>query len=186
MKAFYVKHLIFIMAILGLTACSSMNSNFSKLDTVPYVDLEKYTGKWHEIARIDHWFQEGCVKSTATYSLRDDGDIEVINRCRVDTSDGKEKQSSGRAWVTDQHSNAKLKVQFFLSSFKLSFLAGDYWIIDLDENYQYVMVGEQSREYLWILSRTETLPDETISELVTKAKNLDFPVERLIFEENQT
>ena len=84
----------------------------------------------------------------------------------------------------DKSSNSKLKVQFALSGIKLPFLAGDYWIIDLDEDYQFVMVGEEKREYLWILSRTKTMPLEITRALVAKARNLEFPVEKLIYQGN--
>lgn len=84
----------------------------------------------------------------------------------------------------DKSSNSKLKVQFALSGIKLPFLAGDYWIIDLDEDYQFVMVGEEKREYLWILSRTKTMPLEITRALVAKARKLEFPVEKLIYQGN--
>lgn len=84
----------------------------------------------------------------------------------------------------DKSSNSKLKVQFALSGIKLPFLAGDYWIIDLDEDYQFVMVGEEKREYLWILSRTKTMPLEITQALVAKARKLEFPVEKLIYQGN--
>ena len=84
----------------------------------------------------------------------------------------------------DKSSNSKLKVQFALSGIKLPFLAGDYWIIDLDEDYQFVMVGEEKREYLWILSRTKTMPLEITQTLVAKARKLEFPVEKLIYQGN--
>ena len=176
-----MKIILPILAVFGLSGCASTGSNFEKLETVQKVDLERYTGDWFEIARIDHWFQKGCVDSQATYNLRSDGDIEVINKCRLGSSDGKVKVSKGRAWVVDPESNSKLKVQFALRFLKLPFLAGNYWIIELDEFFRYVMVGEEKREYLWILSRERTLPDETLSMLVEKAKSEGFPVDKLIY-----
>jgi len=177
-----MKIICVILAALGISACSSNNSKFEKLETVQHVDLNRYTGDWFEIARIDHWFQEGCYRSQATYNIRNDGDVEVINRCNVGSADGKIKEAKGRAWVIDQKSNSKLKVQFPLSSIKLPFLSGDYWIIDLDEDYQFVMVGEETREYLWILSRDKTLPEETLTALVGKANDIGFPVNKLIYQ----
>ncbi|MCF8474087.1 MAG: lipocalin family protein [Emcibacter sp.] len=172
-----------IFSVIGLAACSSGSSNFSELETVPYVDLKKYTGEWFEIARIDHWFQKGCVNSKATYIIRDDGDIDVINQCWIGSEQGKMKEAKGRAWVVDKKSQSKLKVQFPLSAIKLPFLAGNYWIIALDEDYQYVMIGEESRKYLWILSRNKPLPAEILESLVEKAKVLGFPVEELIYQD---
>lgn len=177
-----MKIISLVLGIIGLSACSSGSANFAKLETVQNVDLNKYAGDWYEIARIDHWFQKGCVNSMATYSVRDDGDIDVINQCKIGSADGKNKKASGRAWIVDKSSNSKLKVQFPLSGLKLPFLAGDYWIIELDEEYQFVMVGEEKREYLWILSRTKILPEETLKVLVDKARKIGFPVDSLVYQ----
>ena len=177
-----MKIISLVLGVMGISACSSGSANFAKLETVQNVDLNKYAGDWYEIARIDHWFQKGCVNSIATYSVREDGDVDVTNKCKVGSADGKDKEASGRAWVVDQTSNSKLKVQFPLSSIKLPFLAGDYWIIELDEDYQFVMVGEEKREYLWILSRTKVLPEETLKKLVDKARKTGFPVDSLVYQ----
>ncbi|MDG1996310.1 MAG: lipocalin family protein [Emcibacteraceae bacterium] len=177
-----MKIICLLLAALGISGCASGSSAVSKLETVQDVDLNRYTGDWFEIARIDHWFQKGCVNSQATYNIRKDGDIEVINKCKVGSKNGKDKEAKGRAWVVDKTSNAKLKVQFPLSGIKLPFLAGDYWIIELDEDYQYVMVGEEKREYLWILSRDKIMPEETLRLLIDKAKMNGFPVDDLVFE----
>ncbi|MEZ5758677.1 MAG: lipocalin family protein [Emcibacteraceae bacterium] len=177
-----MKNLCLLLGALGLSACASGQSKFSKLETVPKVDLQKYVGEWHEIARIDHWFQKGCVDSKATYSLREDGDIDVLNECRLGPKNGKIKKATGRAWIVDSDTNAKLKVQFFLKSLKLSFLAGDYWIIALDNNYQYAMIGEERRKYLWILSREKNLPKTTLNDLVARAKREGFPTHKLLFD----
>jgi len=125
------------------------------MDVVSDVDLERYTGKWYEIASFPQHFQRGCVASTATYTLRDDGRIDVLNECRDQSFDGELRQAEGIAWIVDpSQSRAKLKVQFFWP------FSGDYWIIDLDPDYRYAVIGHPSREYLWILSRTPTMqPD---------------------------
>ena len=136
--------------ILGLLAIPAipLQGDLPPLEVVPQVDLDRYLGTWHEIATIPQRFQRGCVAVTARYSLRPDGDIEVVNSCRKNTLDGKEKSVKGKAWVVDKTTNAKLKVRFFWP------FSGDYWIIDLDENYQWAVVGHPNRNYLWILSRT--------------------------------
>ena len=177
-----MKTISVIFATLLASACSSGSSNFSKLETVPNVDLRKYSGEWYEIARIDHWFQKGCVNSKATYNIRSDGDIDLINTCDVGT-DGKKKEAIGRAWVVDSATNAKLKVQFPLRWIKLPFLAGNYWIIELDDDYRHVMVGEDKREYLWILSRDKEMPTQTVAALIEKAKAKGFPVEDLVYQQ---
>ncbi len=176
------KKLITILSTLVLAGCSSGALQYGALSTVQSVDIKQYAGKWHEIARLDQRFQRGCVATTAEYSIRDDGDVRVINTC---TKNGKIKQASGRAWVVDETSNAKLKVQFPLNSIKLPFLSGDYWIIALDEDYQYAMVGEESRGSLWILGRDAQMPADTLSMLVDKARNAGFPVDELIYDNNE-
>ena len=150
------------------------------LETVPYVDLERYTGDWYEIARFDSRFQRNCTASKANYSFRDDGDIRVINTCRVGTPSGKLKRVKGRAWVVDKKTNSKLKVQFFATAIKLPFAAGDYWILELDPNYQYVLVGTSTRNYLWILSRTHKLDDSTYQYLLGRAREMGFDTDQLV------
>ena len=176
-----MKSLFATFTTLLLSACSGSPTNYAPLETVPKVDLERYLGEWNEIARIDHWFQEGCANSKAHYSVRDDGDIKVLKSCILPDESGKEDTATGRAWVTDEISNAKLKVQFPLRGIKLSFLAGDYWIIALDDDYSYAMIGDPKREYLWILAREETLPDEIMTMLISEAKIAGFPVETLVY-----
>ena len=144
-----------MVSLLGLMLFffGSMGTAMSEapLPVVSAVDLKRYLGKWYEIARYPAWFQKGCVGSTAHYSLLDDGKIQVINRCYKDSLDGAMKESKGKAEVVDTTTNAKLKVWFFWP-FK-----GNYWIIDLSPDYQWAVVGEPSRKYLWILSRTPVM-----------------------------
>ncbi len=141
------------------------------LEVVPHVELERYLGKWYEIARLPAKFQEGCDFTTATYALSKDGSISVINAC---TKDGKAKQSKGKAKVIDNVSNAKLKVTFFWPFY------GDYWIIDLGKDYDYAVVGTPNRKYLWILNRSPKMDDALFSRLVESAKAKGFDVGRLI------
>ena len=128
--------------------------------TVKYVDLNKYAGLWYEIAKIPNSFQDHCIKgTTAKYFIKDDGEIAVINSC-ID-EDGEVDEADGVARIVDKRSNAKLEVSF------VSFLGwrpfwGDYWIIGLDENYQWAIVGTPNRKYGWILSRTPKLYDVTV------------------------
>ncbi len=123
--------------------------------TVDSVDLNRYVGTWYEIARIPNSFQKKCaMNTTATYRLRPDGNIDVINRCVE--SDGSENIAQGIAKVVDPKTNAKLEVSFvrFLG---IQLFWGDYWIIGLDREYRWAIVGNPSRKYGWILSRTPTL-----------------------------
>jgi apolipoprotein D and lipocalin family protein len=162
------------------TSTASFSAGFPTLNTVDYVELDRYLGKWYEIARFEQKFQKGCTAVTAEYSMRKDGDIKVLNSCRLSSPDGKLKKSVGRAWVTNKKTNAKLKVQFFLSRFRIPFLSGNYWILDLDDDYQYAIVGDKSRKYLWILSRTKDMDVGLYTDLVNKAKDMHFNTDKLI------
>jgi apolipoprotein D and lipocalin family protein len=141
------------------------------LEVVPHVELEKYLGKWYEIAHLPAKFQEGCNETTATYTLSKDGSISVLNQC---IKDGKMKQAKGKAKVVDKNSNAKLKVTFFWPFY------GDYWIIKLGNNYDYSVVGTPNRKYLWILSRTPKMDYKLYSQLIEFANSKGFDVARLI------
>jgi apolipoprotein D and lipocalin family protein len=132
------------------------------LETVDSVDLERYLGLWYEIASYPAFFQKGCTASTAEYSLRDDGLIRVVNRCRKGSLDGKEKSVTGKARIVDGDTNAKLEVSFFWPFW------GDYWIIDLDPDYRWAVVGEPKRTYLWILSRTPQMDAATYDAIVSR------------------
>ncbi len=123
------------------------------LTTVPRVDLNRHLGKWYEISGFPAWFQRDCTGTTATYGLRDDGRIDVLNRCRKHTLDGPEDVSHGQARVVDRATNAKLEVSFFRPFW------GPYWVIVLDSDYQYAVVGHPNRDYLWILSRTPQMAE---------------------------
>ena len=130
-------------------------SDSGEVQPVPAVDLQRFLGEWHEIARIPAWFQNRCAKdTTARYQLRNDGRITVINRCL--TRKGEIDQAVGLARVLDPDSKSRLKVSF------VSFLGwrpfwGDYWVIGLDPDYRWLVVGDPRRQYGWILSRTPVL-----------------------------
>ena len=141
------------------------------LEVVPHVELEKYLGKWYEIAHLPAKFQEGCNETTATYTLLKDGSISVLNQS---TKNGKMKQAKGKAKVVDKNSNAKLKVTFFWPFY------GDYWIIKLGNDYDYSVVGTPNRKYLWILSRTPQMDDKLFSQLIESVKSKGFDVNNLI------
>lgn len=133
------------------------------LKTVDYVDLKKYAGLWYEIAKIPNRFQSQCIKATtAKYSLKENGEIEVINSC-ID-EDGQLDKTEGVARVVDKKSNAKLEVSFF-SILGWRPIWGDYWIIGLDENYQWAIVGTPSRKYGWILARQSQLDKNTLEKI---------------------
>jgi len=132
------------------------------LDVVEDVDLTRYAGKWYEIASYPAPFQQGCTGTTAEYTLRDDGRVTVLNTCYSGSLDGPVNRIEGTARVPDPAVPAKLKVSFFFP------FEADYWIIDLGPEYEYAVVGEPSRSFLWILSRTPTLDDATYEEIIAR------------------
>jgi apolipoprotein D and lipocalin family protein len=143
-----------LVCALVATGCATTTTDrlrLPQLETVAHVDLSRYIGTWYEIANFPQIFQRGCTATTASYTLRGDGDIDVLNRCRKESIDGEEKSAIGRAHVVDLSTNAKLTVSFFRPFW------GDYWIIDLADDYSYAVVGHPSRDYLWILSRTPSM-----------------------------
>ena len=150
------------------------------LATVKQVDLERYAGTWYEIARLPQWFQRGCYNSTATYSLNDDGTVNVINRCQRQGEENSEAEGTAR--VVANSGNARLKVRFdnWISRLIPTITEGNYWIIALDQDYQTVVIGEPSREYLWILARQPALPDDQYQALVQLAESKGFPVSQLV------
>jgi apolipoprotein D and lipocalin family protein len=144
-----------------LAACAT--SRQPKLQTVDAVDLNRYAGKWYEIASIPVWFQRGCASGTHTeYTPNPDGSIRVVNTCY--DKDGKPISVTGRATAAPNTGNAKLKVGFFGP------FTGDYWIIALDKaDYSWALVGHPSRKYLWILSRAPEISDALYEKIVAEA-----------------
>jgi len=143
------------------------------LQTVPFVDLKKYAGKWYEIASFPQRFQKNCNCTTAAYTLTDKDFVVVENRCNKDSVNGKATYIKGKAFVVANSGNAKLKVQFFWP-FK-----GKYWIIDLAEDYSYAVVGHPNRKYLWILSRTATMNDGTYQQIIATIKEKGFDISKI-------
>jgi apolipoprotein D and lipocalin family protein len=143
------------------------------LQTVAYVDLTKYAGKWYEIASFPQCFQKGCTGTTAEYTLNANGVVLIENRCYRDDVDRKQSYIKGKAFVVENSGNAKLKVQFFWP-FK-----GKYWIIDLADDYCYAVVGHPNRKYLWILSRTSTMEENTYAQIVSKLIKKGFDISQL-------
>lgn len=147
---------------MGLFGQSSGQAE-SPPEVVETVDINRYLGTWYEIAKIPNRFQRKCERNTtATYRLRDDGRIDVTNRCV--TAEGDTSTANGIARVADPETNAKLEVSF-VQILGFSLFWGDYWIIGLDENYDYAVVGHPDRKYGWILSREPELSDTQYQEV---------------------
>jgi apolipoprotein D and lipocalin family protein len=154
--------------ILGLVGCgvsTTERENLPPLQTVAKVDVERYMGTWYEIANYPHSFQKGCTGTTANYSLRDDGEVDVVNRCLLQSLQGEEKVSRGLARVVNEATNAELEVSFFRPFW------GDYWVVELDEDYRYAVVGHPGRDYLWILSRTPQLDPSTYNSIIARLRD---------------
>lgn len=136
------------------------------LPTAQSVDLERYYGTWYEIARLPNRFQSMCVSDTRA-DYRPDGDVvSVVNRCR--TAEGTFKQADGLARVVEGSRGAKLRVSFFRPFY------GDYWILELDPDYRWVLIGEPGRRYAWVLARQPQLEEATLQRLLARASELGF------------
>lgn len=161
-----------IVALLALLlgGCATASA---PLPTVAKVDLSRYAGTWYEIARLPNRFQRDCIAAQATYTARLDGELDVVNQCRRQRPDGETETAHAVAWPTDA-SHAKLAVQFIWP------FRGDYWIIALDPDYRWAMVGTPTREYLWILSRTPTMRPTLYDRLVERAQALGFDTAALL------
>ncbi len=143
------------------------------LQTVDHVDLEKYAGKWYEIASFPQRFQKGCTCTTAEYTLTEKNYVIVENKCNRDSINGKQSYIKGKAFVEENSGNAKLKVQFFWP-FKAK-----YWIIDLASDYSYAVVGHPNRKYLWILSRTPTMKDVIYQHIISRIEQNGFDTSKI-------
>lgn len=146
---------------------------------VDHVDLARYAGTWYEQARLPMYFQRHCARDThARYTLRADGRIDVLNRCT--RRDGSVQQAAGLARRVGG-STSRLEVRFAPAAFAfLPFVWGDYWIVGLDADYRWALVGSPGRDTLWILSRARTIAPTLRTELVERARAMGYPVERLV------
>lgn len=163
---------ILIIWILFLTGCVSVPENIKPVD---HFSLEKYLGKWYEIARLNHSFERGLTRVSAEYSLRGDGGVRVLNRGYSAIED-EWKEAEGKAYFVKETDQGYLKVSFFGPFY------GAYVVFDLDhEHYQYALVCGPDKSYLWILSRTPHMKTDIKDKLVDKARALGFEVDNLIF-----
>lgn len=166
MFAMRLKAMVIVSMLFG-TSCKSQD-----LQTVPALDLQRYAGTWYEIARLPNSFEKGLECITATYTLRPDGRVTVENKGV--RADGTVSSIKGVAWVSSKDEPAKLKVRFFWP------FAGKYWVVYIDNDYRYALVGEPKRKYFWILSRTPQIDSTTYVQLVDIASQKGFDTQRLI------
>jgi apolipoprotein D and lipocalin family protein len=164
------RSLLILFAVMIFTAANSQNEP----SVVKSVDLKKYQGLWYEIARLPNFFEKKLNCVTATYTLRDDGKIAVLNAGNNISDPQKRSSSNGVAWVPDKNNPGKLKVQFFWP------FSGDYWIMYLDQDYKYVLVGDPDHKYLWILAREKKMDEKTYQMLLQYAINNGYDVKPII------
>ena len=167
-----------LAAALLLAGCAT-SATQPPLQTVPRVELDRYSGTWHEVALYPNRFQQACASdTTATYAPLGDGKVGVRNSCR--RADGTEMSVDGVAEVVDPASNAKLKVSFLPAWLRWTGIGrGDYWVLYLSPDYRLAIVGEPSREYLWILARTPTLPQADYEALMARVRAAGYDPARL-------
>jgi apolipoprotein D and lipocalin family protein len=170
-KMILFRSILNFFALLLVMTITTLNAQ--KLQTVPNVDLNKYAGKWYEIASYPQIFQKGCHCTTAEYTLSEKGYMIVENRCNRDSVNGKQSYIKGKAFVEKNSGNAKLKVQFFWP-FKAK-----YWIIDLADDYSYAVVSHPNKKYLWILSRKSKMDDTVYQEIISRLKLNGFDLSKL-------
>lgn len=166
-----VRRCVSVMAFIGSTALLAACSSHAPLATVAAVDLERYAGDWFEVARLPNRFQTDCAGDVMARYTRDGDEIRVLNRCRQ--ANGGVMSADGIAKVVPNSGNARLRVSFFWPFY------GDYYVLALDPNYQWALVGAPDRAYLWLLARTPQLPEPVIASLTQKAKRLGFDTEAL-------
>jgi len=166
-----MKNLLVLIAAF-LSGCTGIPDGVTAVNGF---EINRYLGTWYEIARLDHRFERGLNNISATYTMRDDGGVNVLNK-GWNQADGKWEQAEGKAYFIEQPNKGRLKVSFFGPFY------GGYNIIELDKiDYAYSMVTGPDRSYFWILSRTRQLPKATLAALIEKAKQLGFATDKLIF-----
>lgn len=169
--------LFIISSLIISNSFMSCNTQKSMIDktVVEQLDIQRYLGTWYEIARYDHRFERGLIGVTADYSTRDDGNIKVVNSGYENSFEGKFSQAIGKAKIPKpEKAPAKLKVSFFL------FFYGDYFVMELDKDYQWAVIGSSSDEYLWILSRNPQMKNEVYTDLLNRLKKRGYDVSSLI------
>jgi len=170
-----------ILAVLLSAQLPPQGPDTAPLQVVPSVDLVRYCGTWYEIARLPNQFQKECVSNvTATYTLLEDGTVSVVNRCRKANGEISEAEGKARR-KSDAEPSSKLEVRFapaFLSIFP--FVWGNYWIIDLAPDYSYAVIGEPSRDYLWVLSRTPSLGSDVYRTILERIREQGYDPSALV------
>jgi apolipoprotein D and lipocalin family protein len=166
-----------VLAAFALTACTTLQKgpvgNMAVPQPAKPVELQRYLGKWYELARYEAGFQKGCEAVTAEYSLSAPDRIRVVNSCRQNSVDGKQRYAVGKAKIVANSGNAKLRVSFFGPFY------GDYWVLDRADDYNWAIIGEPSGRYLWLLNRQPS-PSTTVKEaMAQRAAELGYDTKML-------
>jgi apolipoprotein D and lipocalin family protein len=163
---------VLLVAVASLWACRSTESTASPLPTVAKVEVDRYLGTWVQQALIPNRFQAMCARNTTATYARDGAGLSVLNRCT--DADNKPVEVKGVAKIVEDSNNAKLRVSFFRPFY------GDYWVLALDPDYQWVLVGEPKREFGWVLSRNTQLSEATYDAILDKAVALGYDKARFV------
>lgn len=168
---------VFCVALLAIPAVSANDS--LPLQTIESLDVPRYMGTWYEVAKYPNRFQKQCVRNTsAEYSLQKDGTVKVLNQCQL--ASGEMDEAEGQVRQVGDTKSPKLEVRF--APVWLSWLPmvwGDYWVIDLDAQYQLVAVSEPSREYLWVLARAPQVEQAKYDALLLRLQAKGFDLNKL-------
>ncbi|SET68107.1 apolipoprotein D and lipocalin family protein [Pseudomonas graminis] len=170
------------IAAVWLAGCAVKSESESMAPkTVDHVDLKRYQGTWYEVARLPMFFQRNCAQSEAHYTLKDDGNIAVTNRCR--TIEGKWEEASGTASPQIQGKTDKLWVVFdnWFSNLFPGVAKGDYWVLYVSPDYKVALVGSPSRKFLWLLSRTPQVSDSVRNDMLMRAQQQGYDTTKLIW-----
>ena len=167
-----------LLLVLGSSQAIAQQSD-QAVKTIASLDVPRYLGTWYEIAKFPNWFQKKCVSNTkAVYTAKHDGNLRVLNSCK--TAGGGTSEAEGLARQIGTKDSPKLEVRFapeWLSFLPLAW--GDYWVIDLDSQYQVAAVSDPRREYLWVLSRTPQLDPKVYADLLQRLKQQQFDIQKL-------
>lgn len=170
-----------LLMLLALLGCSPQTVGPNPPKTVASVDLARFQGTWHEIARLPMIYQRDCITSEAQYRLEEDGDMAVLNRCR--NAKGQWQEAEGTAWPQEEGQTSRLWVRFHnWVSFLLPWMTkGHYWVLYLDEGYQMALVGSPDRQFLWLLAREPQLSQVNRDVLLKVATEQGYEVKSLIW-----
>jgi len=167
-------HLLLLFVTIFTFCTTQIQSKRIDKTTVKELDVNRYMGRWYEIARFPHSFEKNLVGVTATYELLAKGKIRVINEGYKNTLDGKRSKAIGKAKIPNKSEPGKIRVSFFWDFYS------DYYVLELDENYQYAMIGSSSDNYFWILGRSPQMDPKTYEMLLDKAQKRGYNLKKLI------